>query len=500
MTAIGAAAQSRQMRFAVVALVLASAGMYALAQPPIGIWPLGWLALAPFFLVLCRAGPLAGAGLGLLWGVVASAAVTPWLPGMIWDYFGIPSPWTWPAALGAWIVCAGVHYAAFGAWIAWAGARQPLRPLAFGLAWVLAEWLRAHGPLANPVGLLAYSQNGATLVTQIAELAGPWGPSLVVASVSALLARLVLAAPQWHEVRRPGIAVAVLVASTLGFGAWRLAEPFEEGPPIDVALVQAALPAEHRFVEEYVGRNLASHLRLLAAAAGGEPVLVLWPELAFDFHLDAEQRVQGILRANADLRRVELVAGGLGLRFRGKDAETMNSVFLIRDGSIAARYDKTLLVPFAEPTGFAPGKGPHTLHTAAGQLGVAICSEALHPGYVRSLVLAGAQLLANPSHDDWFGSARARRQQLGQLRMRAIETRRWLLRPASSGVTAVIDPHGRIVAEAPLDEPAFLAAQTRKLQVLTPYVRLGDWLPALAAALVALVSWRRIRESRSLGP
>ena len=496
MTALGAAAQSRPVPVAMVVLVLASAGLYALAQPPLGIWALGWVALAPFFLVLCRIGPRAGAGLGLLFGVVASAAVTPWLPGMMWDYFGIPSPWTWPAALGAWVACGGAHYTAFAAWLAWAGARQPLHPLVIGLAWVLAEWLRAHGPLANPVALLAYSQHGAALVTQIAELAGPWGPSLVVASVNAFLARLALALPQWRELRGPGIAVALLVAATLGFGALRLAQPFEQEPAIKVALVQGALPADHRFVEEYVGSNLASHLRLLAAAARGDPVLVLWPELAFDFHLDAEQRVQGILRGNEDLRRAELVAGGLGVRFRGDDAETLNSVFLIRDGRIAARYDKSVLVPFGETAGFAPGNGPRTLPTAAGRLGVAICSEALHPGYVRALVLAGAQLLANPSHDDWFGSVGARRQQLGQVRMRAIETRRWLLRPVSSGVTAVIDPHGRVVAEAPIDQPAFLAAKTRKLDVVTPYVWLGDWLPALAALLIAFVSLRRMREGR----
>jgi apolipoprotein N-acyltransferase len=182
-----------------------------------------------------------------------------------------------------------------------------------------------------------------------------------------------------------------------------------------------------------------------------------------------------------------------------------NSASLVSpSGEWIGRYDKTHLVPFGEYVpfkrflSFAGGltkevgdftAGATRLPLQAGEekLGVFICYESIFPDEVRQFARSGAQVLVNISNDGWYGDSGAYAQHLKQARMRAIENDRWLLRATNTGVTAAIDPFGRITQSVPRKVRTSLVANYAVVDETTFYTRHGDWL-AYACAIISLVA------------
>src|SRR5690606_32936706 len=177
------------------------------------------------------------------------------------------------------------------------------------------------------------------------------------------------------------------------------------------------------------------------------------------------------------------------------------------DGRVRGRYDKIRLVPFAEsaPLGprwvaddraYTPGASLAPLATGAARDGAFVCGEALFPGVARALAPAGAELLANPSTDHWCRTRDGAGQHRRAARLRAIENRRWLVRPTTTGFSAVIDPRGRVVAKSGFGSAEVLTAEVRRSHAVTPAQVAGD-APLLAAlGLVAISSVRRAAARR----
>src|SRR5262249_7207784 len=149
---------------------------------------------------------------------------------------------------------------------------------------------------------------------------------------------------------------------------------------------------------------------------------------------------------------------------------------------------------FARDTSYSPGTRVELLQAGGARIGSLVCFEAMYPELVRRFTDLGADLLVNVSNDVWFAAAAAARHHLDIASVRAIESRRWLLRATSTGYSAVVDPHGRIVAPSPLDRPAVLTETVRASTCRTPYQRVGDlaaWLAVLAAAAAVVRATRR---------
>ena len=475
-------------------LALLGAGLYVAAQPGVGVWPVAWVALVPLLLAVTAVGPLTGACLGVLFAVAAAFGVSAWLPAMITAYFGAPALAAWPLACLVWIAFAALPFAAFCAWLSWASSRGPVAPLLVAAAFTVCEYARANGPVANPWALLAVSQTAWPLAVQTADLAGPWAPGFVVAAVNALLAGSLERRLRGAHPRTGVVAVFAVVAAAGAHGFVQLQPEPETGAGLRVALAQAGIEPERRYAPAFVDDNLARQLAVTRSATTLAPDVVFWPELALDFHVQTDTERRHQILAELPPGGAELVAGGLGLR-RGADGEVerLNSVFLFRDAALLGHTDKVLLMPFSETHPLAPllglgadpfaaGERPRLLHLRHARLGVAVCSEAMHPAYVRRLARAGAEILVNPSQDGWFGSATAARQQLAAVTLRAIETRRFLVRPVAGGYAAVVDPAGRVIAASGYGESGVVSAQVHPRRDATLYVRAGDWLPGLALA------------------
>jgi len=491
------------------ARLLACAGsalLYGLLFPPFDLAWLAPLVLAPYLWAVVGARPLAAAGLGLAWATLATAAAAWWLPRLLGSYFELSTLAAGVGLVGVGLLTVGPFHAAFAGWLAWRWRRGAPSLVAVGAAWALAEFARSHAPIPNPVSLLAYGAPAA--VAQMADLAGPWGIGALLAACAAAFARAAQAGLGSAGAQRGLVGAAAALLLAWGYGEWRLAQPVDGGVPVRVAVVQGAVVHPRSGERAGGSASLERHLALTREAMASRPDLIFWPEFAVDFYL-AERNAPGAhLRRELAALGVPLVTGGNHYVVAERGTRYHNSVFALdARGRLGGRYDKTRLVPFAESAPLGPSwtadGGPYTpgaslvpLATAQGPVGAFVCGEALFPSVARGLARNGATLLANPSNDHWFGAAAGAEQHLDVARMRAIESRRWLVRPTTTGVSAVIDPHGRVVARSRTAGPEVLTATVHRSETVTPVQRWGD-APVLAGlGVVAISSWRGARGSR----
>jgi apolipoprotein N-acyltransferase len=243
----------------------------------------------------------------------------------------------------------------------------------------------------------------------------------------------------------------------------------------------------------HVERDLA----LLSRSS--ESHFIIWPEVPAPFYpSDAEFReyVESIARRE----RAYFMFGGDAYNAA---RAPLNSAFLLDPaGEMIARYDKIKLVPFGEYVpnifwwvnritkeagDFAPGERVIDFPIAGHRIGAFICYESAFPDLVREFAKDGAQLLVNVSNDGYFGHSAAREQHLELVRMRAAENRRWLLRATNDGITATVDPAGRVVYRAPPYQALAADVTYRYESDQTIYTFYGDWF-AWGCLIVALLA------------
>jgi len=388
-----------------------------------------------------------------------------------------------------------------------------------------------------PWDQLGYSQVDNAMINQLAPWTGVYGITFVLVAANALLAGSFLlgSAAKNRLAGRWAWAVCgviLLVAGECGI----FVPPPRTEPTATAVLIQPNLDvgAANNWPGSQWDSHFAEFTRLAdeqcksyiagipqTAAPMGEiqcppyptyPDLVVWPESPAPFIQD-DSRLQQSLRAVAQATHAPLVVGGIGVEFsRDQYAwRDYNSALIIAaDGQTVGRYDKIHLVPFGEYipfqnlltfahklTGrvglFTRGSLRHTflLDTQSGgshRYGVFICYEAVFADEVRQFARNGAEVLVNISDDGWYGDTSAPWQHLNMARMRAIENRRWLLRDTNNGVTASIDPYGRVRQSIPRHQVDALPAEFAFRNGITFYTAHGDvfaWL-CVAASLAGI--------------
>lgn len=482
--AILAGAPSRRLR---LGLAAAAGLLLTLAQPPVSAWPLLFLALPGLILLLLRAGGAAAAG----WtGWAAGAA---YFGSCLWwvaEAFFVDAArhgWMAPFAVAG----LGGGLALFWALPFWAVARLrlagPAAALALAGLWTLSEYARAHVLTGFPWGLVAYAWV-ETPVAQVASLTGPHGlglPTLLAGMAPAAL----FAGGAWRRL------VPLLLAAAAAGGAWswgavRLAVPAPQRPDgIVVRLVQPNAPQEEKWDEAKALFFLRRQLDATAAPADPRPGAVIWPETAVPWLPEGDPELRRAVAAAAT--GVPVILGARRLETAGAARRWLNALFLLApDGSVAATYDKHHLVPFGEyvpfaalfdrlgltpvvGAGFAAGPGPRVLEAAGVPAFLPlICYEAIFPHQMRAD--RRPDWLVQITNDAWFGSSAGPWQHFAQARMRAIEQGLPLARSANTGISAMIDPFGRVTAQLPLLTHGFADAPLPAALPATPYARTGD--------------------------
>jgi apolipoprotein N-acyltransferase len=242
----------------------------------------------------------------------------------------------------------------------------------------------------------------------------------------------------------------------------------------------------------------------LKAALESKPNLILWPEMPAPIYYDEDPPLRERVARIARLTGAHVLMGTVAHNER---KAPLNAALMVApDGRALGRYDKMFLVPFGEyipvPFGglatkitneigdFVPGERIVVFKAGTDSVGAFICYESAFPHLVRRFAGEGASVLANLSNDGYFGQTAAREQHLHLVRMRAAENRRWILRSTNDGITAVLDPAGRIAQRFEPFRPDSFILRYSPIQETTPYTRYGDWFAwtCAAGAVVALIA------------
>jgi apolipoprotein N-acyltransferase len=433
--------------------------------------------------------------LGGLYGVALYGVGFFWVRISIAEYGGAPLPLAVTSALLLASAMA-LYPAAAGALAAWLTPPGWQR-LAFAApaTWTLAEWLRGWLFTGFPWLQLGYSQVDGPL----SGLA-PLGGVLAVTLATALLAGWIAALADPRAPRHLVISIVLL-----GSGAWALrghewTRP--DGPIFRAALLQGNVAQEEKWLAGNLRPTIDRYFEMTAAHADSD--LIIWPEAAIPAL--AHEIEDMVLRPLQDFAVTQDAAVVLGVLYQENPGGSYYTSLLSLDHG-RDRYDKRHLVPFGEyfPLGFlwkdairglatvgedfTPGTAPAPIIEAGGwRLGTSICYEILFGEEVRQ-ALPGAQVLVNVSNDGWFGDSIGPHQHLEIARMRALETGRYLLRATNTGITAVIDPRGKITGRLEQFRKDTLTADVTPRSGLTPYARWGEW-PALALSTL-LALWGR---------
>lgn len=479
------------------ALCALSGFVLGLAFPAVDWEGAAWVALAPVFWAATGARPRTALAFGWLAGVAFFLPLLRWLNYTFRVYSAIPWPLTWGPVVLLAAYCA-LYFGLVALGLGWI-ARRRGRGTALAVApflWVGGEWVRGQLFGGFPWALLGYSQYAHLTVIQVAELGGVWAVSFVLAAVNAALAAAV------SLPRRPAavglLLVGGLVAGTLGFGAWRLADPGSPGR-IRVAAMQPAIEQPLKWEPAHTAETLRVYGALTRAAAAERPDLLVWPETASPTLLRQDPGLLASLQAIAERWQVPLLVGTVDIADTGRPR---NTAFLITAAGIVGRYDKIHLVPFGEfvplanVIGFVrswaefiselePGSRTVVFQGPPAPFGVVICYEGVFPDLYRRFVRDGARLMVNMTNDGWFGRTEGPLQHLAMYPLRAVEHRTAVVRVANTGVSALIAPSGRIVSTLPLFERGNLIGEVPLRRTETLYTRLGDWLPWLSLAVTA---------------
>ena len=422
--------------------------------------------------------------------------------------------------------------------------------------WVCSEFVRSDLTFGSSWGILGYSQFQHLPLIQIADLTGVYGLSFLMALSTYLIAeslhsfRLPHSSFSIHNLSFqklpwPGFGIlAVLIGAVWLYGTSRLqdypplsASEYEQPTAaLDIAMVQGHVPNVQRWKRVSYARSLLKYVSVSQRGMqGAAPDLIVWPEFAVNFYLDQEPMLRAQLgrftqRINAPLLlggpRMETVTSGsqtesrkLNKSNKSNKSNKYNSAYLLAPGGeIVDWYDKIYLIPFAEsppfdipidtkgifsgyaeaPSLFTRGQRSTIFQLPTSQFGVLICYEAIFPSLARRLVNNGAEFLVNISNDTWLNNdPGAITQHFAFSAFRAVENKRFLVRPATAGMSGFVDPVGR---------PSHLS--TEKDQVVwgkivpynehTVYARYGDWFAwgCMSCIPIALFNLKRLRRGR----
>lgn len=483
--------------------VAAGAGaLLTLSFSPFNLWWLAPLTVALLFTVL-EGASLRERSLRAFWfGIGSFSTGTYWLYISL-HFFGGLAPPIAAALCAALILLMSTYLAGWGYLSGLLAPREPVWQFLAVLPalWVVVEWLRGWLLTGFPWLSLGYGQLEGPLAVW-APVLGLYGVSLLLVLGAGALAAVVAAA---HGGRIAGVSfLAGLMLLTWFFAGVEWTAPV--GKPLNVSLVQGGISQSRKWLPEELANTKALFLNLTLKLDRAD--LIVWPEAAIPALAHEEEEFLTLLRKLMRARQQELILGML--TFDEKTGEFRNSLLAI--GSEQSVYHKRHLVPFGE---YFPvpdfirsalrfmnlpytdiSKGPENqeaLRIKGVLLAPSICYEDAFGNELRAF-LPRAALLVNVSNDGWFGASIAPHQHLQMARYRALEAGRFMLRSTNTGITAIIDPFGRVVSQGAQFKAAVVSARVQPREGATPWVKFGNGPVLGICALLLLAALESVRQ------
>ncbi len=495
-----------------------SAVLAFVSFPPAEVSVVAWVALIPLFYVLGRVcGPWRGGVVGLIYGMVFF--------GLFFYYIGQYG--VLPLVLLA--LFQGFFFAVFG-WLA-VHLRDVksllLRAAALAAAWVLIEYIRSHlGPLSVNFGDLAYSQYQMLPLLQIASVLGSGAVTLVIVFANALIASIFVqyhlekpeAGPATHPQMAKrvliglGLVSAVILGGSVVIESGSFTTPsvreIASGKPLKTVVMQGNVAIQHPTTKDDAERCRLTYVNMIHKLSDRALAdLIVWPETSLPVALNESPKYLDEVKQAAKETGAYLLMGAL----EAAGGQVYNSAYLFSgEGKLLDTYRKVDLVMFGEyvpnlgpfnclvgrypirSQNIVPGAERNLLQVYEVPVGNLICWEAIFAGPNRELCRKGAQVLVAITSDSWAAYSPESRQHGAIASVRAVESRRYVVRAATMGPSAIINPYGRRIAEVEPGEEGQTVAKVYPLSGLSIYHRIGD-LPLLIICVILWVAAMFVR-------
>jgi apolipoprotein N-acyltransferase len=485
--------------------------------PTYNLWPVAFIFLVP--LLVCVQGKNGREAflLGAFAGVVASAGLTYWVVVAVHRYGNIPLPLAIPILLLL-AIYLSLYWGAFTFLISSINEKSLWMVLfAFPILWVGLEYLRSFLLSGFPWALIGYSQYGNTLFIQLADITGVYGISFLVILINTLIFLWLVPGKGRRERRillHVTICTLTFVVLTCAYGYWRVYFPLKAEKGLKIGVAQGNIAQDVKWDSAFQKKTITLYRDLSLRLNEQSPGLIVWPETAFPAYFPSGTELDAAVMTIPQEANAYLLFGSLSVKSKKKQRMVFNSAYLLSpQRHILGQYDKIHLVPFGEYVplssrfpafntlagvgNITPGEETVLFQLPRGQFGVLVCFEVIFPELCRTGVRKGGDFMVTITNDAWFGRTSAPFQHLAQASFRAIENRVWLVRAANTGISAFIDPWGRISKSSGLFTQEVLAEEiTFKPRYMTFYTEHGDLFARacflLAIALIGFVVIKRI--------
>ncbi len=479
---------------------------------------LAWVGLIPLILFFFRSARVGRAFLGgIIAGGLQSFGLLIWMPAVLIRYGDVPRPLAWllylllALLLGCYtgIVCATTRFCM--------NRRGDRYLWLFPPAWITLEYFQNFFIFGGfPWLLIGYSQTNWTLLAQIADVTGVLGVSFLILWINTSLVWAWVKRKNGAKALLPLVVGSAMVVGCLLYGdrALRRWHTLDAPLHLHAALVQPNLALDRSDPPE-VYEPLIGSLNSVPVSVD----LVVLPEAPSAHSFESDSVYRESLRRLARRFPLGMILNNIADEDGSGASRYFNSTyFLNSQGREIARYDKIHLVPFGEYVPlrrlfffaesvtkdvgeFSEGKHYVTAEMGGHRLNAVICFEAAFAGLVRQFIQEGSQLIVNQTDDGWYGDSAAPYQHLAIARWRAIENRRYLLRAANSGISAVIEPTGELQSSTGLFQAAVCRGLFGFVSERSIYTRCGDcfaFLCVIITCLFAVISWlggNKVRQS-----
>jgi len=498
-------------------LSLLSGILLVLSFPNFDLEFLAWFALVPLFYAVEEKSLWSSFKLGFLTGLISFLGILYWIIVAVHTYGNVP------LILSGFILLLLVGYLSlfigtFTFLYRFIQTRLGWQTILLApLLWVSLEYLRSFFLTGFPWASLGHSQYMNLPFIQMADITGVYGLSFVIILVNASLYKVIL---QWSKRTFPLREIAITILLLLGsliYGYLRMGAVDRQtiqNPSLKIGLVQGNIDQSIKWNPSFQKETMKIYERLSFKVAERKPDLIFWPETATPFFFQDEKEFQPMVLDIPKKTDAFLLFGTPSYKIERGKVHHYNSALLVSpSGELKGKYDKIHLVPYGEyvplgeyiPLGslgegignFKSGKETFNFTLPQGKFGVLICFEIIFPDLCRKFVKEGANFLVTITNDAWFGRTSAPRQHLTIATFRAIENRVFVARAANTGISAFIDPVGRIMKQGGIFTEEAINGTIGLSKEKTFYTLYGDVFAWICSAFsIALLGYAFLQGRR----
>lgn len=505
-------------------LAVISGALLIFSFAPFDFSPLAWIAIALLLVSIQGKNLKTSFILGMLTGLVYFIGTVYWVSHSMYMYGNLPIVLTLFFML---LLCLylSLYVGVFTLTFNFLSERSPL-PASFicPVLWVSLEFARAHALTGFPWAILGYSQYRLLTFIQIADIAGIYGVSFVVASLNGMLFDMVRyrknrimqpLADRW-PLTLSVLFVAITLLTVVIYGSVRMSEG-EDDQKIRVSVIQGNIPQDQKWDVNFQQDVISRYETLTTVSYANSPDMVVWPESAVPFVFGSDEAFTERLVRFQEQSGSYLLFGSVTSKNRSKESNGIanSAVLLAPGGRLISMYDKIHLVPFGEYVplasmlpfvkkmvsavgDFVAGREYVVMETPVATIGNLICYEIIFPGLVREFAVRGADLLVTITNDAWFGETSAPYQHFSMAVFRAIENRMPVVRSANTGISGFIDSKGRILKKSGIFVEAVLTGEVARGRGKSFYTAYGDVFAFLCILSSALLIGNRLFPERSM--